>query len=232
MPESVGSAFSPFMSAVLGLALLASPFVALPMPAHGEPTLIALAADQARRRTYCFSTRCNDEEWRRVLSPSKNAADIYQKARRRPPALPGSRRVVGLRAPARSRESRANYSNRWRIGTHYGLKVLRDGPTQLGLQFGAGYRLAPLRDDGVRVPGPVFRGELNLGQDLGTRARWTQRIFFETGQGESFVKQSLGLDVELWPAWTLETDYVIRHNSTGASGSETAESWLGIRRRF
>ena len=60
-----------------------------------------------------------------------------------------------------------------------------------------------------------------------------ERLEFETGRrGDTFVKQKVALDVNLWPDWTLETDFSIRHDSNGGGGSETAESSLELRRRF
>ena len=129
------------------------------------------------------------------------------------------------------RDAAAHHADHFRVGTTYGYDALRDGDTRLGLNFGAGYRLAPLHDDGVRRAGPVFRGELRVGQRLGERAKWTQRIQVEAGRDDTFVKQSIGLDVALWPEWTLETDAVIRHRPD-ADALRTAEGWLGIRRRF
>ncbi|KRD77119.1 MULTISPECIES: DUF481 domain-containing protein [unclassified Lysobacter] len=224
------------MSGLFGLALLGGPLLTLPtLPVSGDPTLMALASDPAQMRLYCFSTRCGDEEWRLALAPPPSQArDLAAPATpsRRPLRLPGSQRYIGLSAPAAARESRGAYSNDFRIGTRYGLQVLRDGPTQLGLQFGAGYRLAPLYDDGINRPGAVMRGELNFGQKIGDRARWTQRVFVESGRGDTFVKQSVRLDVALWPDWTLETDFAIRHDSNGGGGSESAESSIELRRRF
>ncbi|AWV06161.1 DUF481 domain-containing protein [Marilutibacter maris] len=217
------------MSAVLGLALF-SPFLTLPSPVLGEPAVIEQTLDQARRRGSCLSLRCNDAEWR-LASDGRlhgRATDWRSAA----PGLRSQRRWVRLSAPARAREHRDNYSNRWRIGTLYGVQLMRDGPVQLGVEFGAGYRLAPRSDDGIGQPGPVFRGAIDFGREFGERTRLSQHVMFETGNGQAFVKQSLGLDIDLWPEWTLETDYVIRHRTYGASGSETAESWLGIRRRF
>lgn len=224
------------MSAWLGLALLGSPFVTLPMPVAGDPTLMALASDPAQMRLYCFSTRCGDEEWRLALAPppppTRALSGMPRAPRARAPALPGNRRYIGLNAPATPRESRGSYSNDFRIGTRYGVQALRDGPTQLGLQFGAGYRLAPLYDDGINRPGAVMRGEVNFGQRIGDRAQWRQRVFVESGRGFTFVKQSVQLDVQLWPDWTLETDFAIRHDSEGGGGSESAESSIELRRRF
>ncbi|WP_057922698.1 DUF481 domain-containing protein [Lysobacter capsici] len=224
------------MLGAIGLALLGAPLVTLPTPAFGgDPILIAIASDPAQMRLYCFSTRCGDEEWklamaRRQRAPEIDPADL-------PPLrkveLPGQQRVIGgVSAPATSRESRSMYSNDYRIGTRYGVQAVRDGPTQIGLQFGAGYRLAPLYDDGINRPGAVFRGELNLGQRIGDRARFTQSVQVESGRGDTFVKQSVRLDVEVWQNWKLETDFAIRHDNNGGGGSESAESSIELIRRF
>lgn len=216
------------MSGALALALLTGPFVTLPTPVFGgEPALMALARDPANMRLRCWSTRCGDAEWRKD-APSLATAE------RTPLALPGSRARARLRAPATRRDATAHYANHWRVGSSYRYQAVRDGVTQLGVDIGAGYRITPLHDDGVQGAGPVFRGELRVGQRLGERVLWTQRVQLEAGNtGTFFVKQSLGVDVQVWPHWLLESDAVIRHDNTrGASGLETAEAWLGIRRRF
>ncbi|MGN7920211.1 MULTISPECIES: DUF481 domain-containing protein [Lysobacter] len=224
------------MLGAIGLALLGAPLVTLPTPAFGgDPTLIAIASDPAQMRLYCFSTRCGDEEWRLATSGRAKGPEIdpLDLPPLRTVLLPGSQRHVGgVRAPATSRTSRAMYSNDYRIGTRYGVQALRDGPTQVGLSFGAGYRLAPLHDDGINRPGTVFRGEVSIGQRIGDRARWSQRVQFESGHGDTFVKQSMRLDVDLWPYWKLETDFAIRHDSNGGGGSESAESSIELIRRF
>lgn len=217
------------MFGAVGLALLTGPFVSIPTPVYGgEPALVALASDPANLRLPCYSTQCRDGGWGIA---GYGATPRLETAPRRPVSLPGSRSHVPLSAPASRRDASNHYADHFRVGTTYGYEALRDGDTRLGLNFGAGYRLAPLHDDGVRSTGPVFRGELRVGQRLGERAQWTQRIQFEAGRDDTFVKQSIGLDVALWPEWTLETDAVIRHRPN-ADASQTAEGWLGIRRRF
>lgn len=219
------------MLGILGLVLLTSPFITLPLPAvEGDPALMALGSDPAQLRLFCYSTRCGDEEWQRGAPTA--AQLVFDDKRRARPTLPGSQPWIGLSAPAQPRDAKANYSNDWRIGTRYQVQAMRDGPTQLGVQLGAGYRLAPLYDDGIDRPGPVLRGELDFGQQIGDRAKWNQRIQFETGQGTTFVKQTFGLDVSLWPSWTLETDFQIRHTESGVTGTESAESSMQLRRRF
>ena len=209
-----------------GFLAIVSPFLTTPLPVQQAVPVAAIEIDPIwYRRTDCLRVRCGDEEWRRQLEPLPLAT-------RQKPRLPGVRTARPLSAPARARDSRAAYSNDWRIGTRYGLQLVRERDTQVGVEFGAGYRFAPLYDDGVSAPGPVFRGGIQLGQRLGEWAQWKQRVQFETGNGQRFVKQMLGLDVELPSDWELETDYVIRYDSRGASGTDTAEAWLGVRRQF
>ena len=207
-------------------------FATLTLPALllAEPSLAAVAAQAPQLPARCRSLRCGDEEWRARLPYAPPSAPAPKPAASR---LPGGRRAVALHAPASRRDSVASYSNRWRVGTRYGVQALRDGNTKLGLSVGAAYRISPLHDDGVGVAGPVLRGELDLRQRLGERATWPQRVQWETAPGgEVFVKQSIALDVSLWENWMLETDYVVRHHHDGPSGPETAEGWLGLRRRF
>ncbi len=218
------------MSLLLGLAL--SPFLASPIGAYGKPELLAEVMDLRWRRTRCLSLRCNDEEWRQELAAPLPLADDRARldGRATRPSYRPARRH--LHARAHTRQSTDNYSNKWRVGTRHDMEVLRDGPNRLALEVGAAWRLAPRSDDGIGLPGPVFRGAIDFGRRFGDRTHVSQRLIWETGQGQTFVKQSLGVDVELWPDWTLESDYVIRHRTRGASGTETAEGWFGIRRAF
>lgn len=218
------------MLGALGLALLAGPFVTLPATATAEPApeVAALGADPARMRLWCYSLRCGDEEWRPVRGP----ASLQFATETGAGPLPGSEPWIGLSAPATPRDSRASYANDWRIGTRYGVQALRDGPARIAVQVGAGYRMAPLGDDGIHLPGPVMRGALDFGYRFGERAHWNQLIQWETGQGQTFVKQSVGLNVALWPDWMLETDFAIRHDEMGRSGLESAESSVQLHRRF
>lgn len=217
------------MSAALGLALMAGPFLTLPASALVEPAphVAQLGSDPAHMRLWCYSLRCGDEEWHAPKLERPRFASVRVAG-----PLPGSGSWIGLRAPATPRESHASYANDWRVGARYGVQALRDGPARVAVQLGAGYRLAPLGDDGIHQPGPVVRGALDFGYRFGERVNWNQLIQWEAGQGQTFVKQSIGLDVLLWPDWTLETDFAIHHDEMGRSGLESAESSVQLHRRF
>lgn len=219
------------MPGVLGLVLMAGPFVTLPASTLAEPApqIAHLGSDPARMRLWCYSLRCGNEEWR--AAQHGHATVQFADASTANP-LPGSQPWIGLRAPATPRDSRASYANDWRVGARYGVQALRDGPARVAVQLGAGYRMAALGDDGIHLPGPVLRGALDFGYRFGERVNWNQLIQWETGQGQTFVKQSIGLDVLLWPDWTLETDFAIRHDEAGRSGLESAESSVQLHRRF
>lgn len=221
------------MLGILGLALVSAPFVTLPMPTgYGDPTLVALGSDPARLRLFCYSTRCGDEEWQRARRPSRHGLFDSNAGARGRSGLPGNTPWIGLHVSPQARHTAAAYANDWRIGARYRVQAVSNGPTTLGVQLGAGYRLAPLHDDGIHQPGPMLRGVVEFGHRLTPQAEWSQRIQFETGHGMTFVKQSVGLDVALWPHWELESDFTIRHDEVGRSGTESAESSVRLRRRF
>lgn len=203
---------------VLAHLLLISP----PAVAPAEPVLEAAARMLVEPRMRCLSLSCRGQEWRSPPAPLPLAA---QPART---PLPGAGRAIGLRAPATPRDGTVLYSNDWRIGSRYGVQLVREPGTRLGVQFGAGYRLAPLHDDGTRAPGPVLRSEFSFAHDLGERARWQQRVLVESGRGDVFVRQAFALDIDLWPSWTLETDYVVRRDGIGGS----SEGTVRVLRRF
>src|SRR5690606_518685 len=132
--------------------LLQAPLL-LPADAGAAAPAVETAARRlVEPRIHCLSLHCHGHEWR-PHAPLPLADEIRTDETRTAPVLPGSRSAVGLRAPATPRESTVLYSNDWRIGTRHGVQLLRDGDTRLGVQFGAGYRLAPRHDDGTRLPG-------------------------------------------------------------------------------
>jgi hypothetical protein len=204
-------------SALAHLLLISPPSVA---PA--EPVLEAAARLLVEPRTHCLSLQCRGREWHAPPAPLPLATEPVRTP------LPGARHGTRLRAPATPRESSALYSNDWRIGSRYGVQLVREPGTQVGVQFGAGYRLAPRYDDGTRAPGPVLRSELSFARELGERARWRQRVLVESGRGDVFVRQAFALDIDLWPSWTLETDYVVRRDGIGGS----SEGTVRVLRRF
>ncbi|MBB1087170.1 hypothetical protein H4F99_01565 [Lysobacter sp. SG-8] len=216
------------MSLLLGLVL--SPFLATPMPANvSQPRQVAEVVDMGWRRRTCLALRCNDAEWAREVDAARREA-VHADGLSRFRAQ--DRRHARLRASAHRRLSRDNYSNRYRIGSRHGVELLREGESHLVVAFDAAYRLAPRSDDGIGEAGPVFRSSIDFGRRFGERTHWSQKVLVETGQGQTFVKQVFDVNVTLMPNWTLEGDYVIRHRTSGKSGTETAEGWLGVRRRF
>lgn len=206
----------------LHVLLLQAPLLVPADAVEAQPVLDSAARRLVEPRSRCLSLRCRGHEWR------PHAPLAFDAEARTPPTLPGARAAIGLRAPATPRESTVLYSNDWRIGSRHAVQLLRDGDTRLGVQFGAGYRLAPLHDDGTRLPGPVVRSELSFVRELGARAQWRQRVLVESGRGDVFVRQAFALDVELWPAWMLETGYVLRRDAGGGSG----EGSIRVLRRF
>ena len=75
---------------------------------------------------------------------------------------------------------------------------------------------------------------MQLSQSLGERARLTQQVQVETGRSNTFVRQTIGVDVTLKPQWTLRSDVEMRHDTAanGGSGETDTEGSVKVRYAF
>jgi hypothetical protein len=226
------------MPAVWWLAFAGLPIFQQPLPeSPAEPAAIAVAAGRAELRTPCYALACKDAEW---SGPSR-----YVRLRR--PATPGTipqlqpLRVAAIAArryplysPAKRRDWHAAYGSKSRFDARYGFEAIRTPDTTLKVEMGTGYRLQPYADFGTAVPGPIARGNLALSQNLGDRARLTQRVEFETGRENTTLRQTLGVDLELRPQWLLRSSYELRHDTfaNGGEGVTDTEGSLQLQYRF
>jgi uncharacterized protein len=138
-----------------------------------------------------------------------------------PAPLPqlASRRYIGLRSPATRRDWYYNTGRRDRIATTYGYEALRSPDARVQVEVGTGYRMLPYVDYGTAVPGPIARGSLLYTQRFGERAFLQQRVQIETGRENTFVRQTIGFDLQLMPQWSLRSDFELRHNTAGNGGN-------------
>ena len=97
-----------------------------------------------------------------------------------------------------------------------------------------GYRLQPYVDYGTAAVGPIARGGLQLSQSFGERTRLTQQVQVETGRANTFVRQTIGVDVALDPKWSLRSDVEMRHDSAadGGNGETDTEGSVKVRYAF
>ncbi len=210
------------MLAAWWFAVLGPPVFALPLPqAADRPSVLAVAGADDRLRRPCRSLRCLRDGW--DLPPALAVtATAAPSPFSRPQALPGPL-SHGLHAPASGRDWIASEGHDWRVGTRYGFEPIRQPQTQLKVEVGGGYRLQPFVDDGTAASGPVARGHVELVQQLGQRASLRQQLRVESGRNDTYVRNSVALDIQLQPRWLLRSRLEARHDSatsdTAATGS-------------
>ena len=197
------------------LAVAGMPVFFQPFPQAADHTAtIALASGRIGWRSPCLSLRCPGHEWRRP-SAAETFAHREDPATATEPLLPGALPfgMPALSAPVSAQVWSSNYVNDLGIGTSFGLNPLRTPDTDVRMSFGPALRLQPYVDDGTARPGPVARLQVRISQKLGDRVRLTQRASIENGVANTFVRNSIGLDVFLHPQWLLDSDLETTHDS-------------------
>ncbi|MEP6633997.1 MAG: DUF481 domain-containing protein [Luteimonas sp.] len=200
-----------------------------PLPdAPNETAAVAIATGQVSLRTPCFSLVCPDAEW---LPPTR-----YTQLQR--PIVPGAlphlrpsrpsplatRSYTHLNSPANRRTWVANDGSDWRIDTRYGVEAIRTPETNLRFEVATGYRLQPYVDYGTDAVGPIARGGVTLSQNIGERTRLTQQVQIETGRRNTFVRQTIGVDLTLRPQWTLRSDIETHHDTAADDGNGATDT--------
>ena len=211
------------MPAVWWLALAGLPIFQQPLPeSPGEPAMFAITAEHVSLRAPCYRLVCPDAEW---LAPTPyttlwkpkvpGTRSQLRPARTSPLA---SRRYTSLYAPATQHEWFDSKASDSKINTTFGMDAIRRPGTDLQLQFGTGYRLQPYADYGTAAIGPIASGGLRLSQRFGERAQLNQQVRVETGRHNTFVRQTIGVDINLQPKWTLQSRVEMNHDSAGDGG--------------
>jgi hypothetical protein len=222
------------------LAVAGLPVFIQPLPeAPDRPAAVALASGQVSLRLPCYSLVCADAEWMRPLAVRASlqrgdAPGSYDRIAPAPLPQLASRRFIGLRSPASRRAWFYNTGRNDRIATTYGFEAVRSEDTRLAVELGTGYRLQPYVDYGTASQGPIARGSVQFWQRFGERAQLQQRVLVETGRVNTFVRQTIGLDLQLKPQWTLHSDFEMRHNTAGngGAGATDTEAALSVRYTF
>lgn len=111
-----------------------------------------------------------------------------------------------------------------RVGLQYGTQMVKTGQTSVSLLMEPAYRLQGGVDDGVQNTGPVLRGQIAWSHALGANASVSQTARLEVGQGGAYLRNSLSLDVRLWPQWTLGAGVETRHDSGLSARNQTDTS--------
>lgn len=215
------------------LALAGLPVFFQPFPqAADQAAVVAVASGRVGLHAPCLRLRCPGYEWQR---PSTAVHYRRHPARAPDPRLPGSLPAgeQALSAPFSARRWSSDYFNDLGFGTALGLNPFRTPDTDVRLSFGPALRIQPYVDDGTARRGLVARGQVGLDRRLGDRAWLTQRISFEKGPTNTFLRNSLGVDVFLHPQWVLDSDIETIHDSVAdGSGITDTSGSLNLRYSF
>lgn len=219
------------------LAVIGLPVFMQPLPeAPDIPAAMAVASGQVSLRQPCLQLRCPGREWqadapRRVVAQTTAPGAVTTIAPLRLPQL-ATRRYIGLHSPASRRDRFYSTGGDALVATRYGLEAVRGPDTQVQLEFGTGYRLQPYADYGTAAQGPVASGQLRLSQRLGERAALSQQVRVERGRENAFVRQTIGLDLQLDPQWSLLGDVELRHDTAGDGGEGHTDREGSVRLRY
>ena len=213
---------------VAGLPVFQQPFAAVPE----QPAAIALAAGEGSLRRPCLRLMCVGAEW----EPPAPATTYAYRGDEQPvvrTVLPGEARPGVRRLPAPGhRDWMAPYAGLDRVGARYGTTVVDKPSTGVDIEIGTGYRWQPYADNGGADTGLVARGRLELRQKIGERARLRQQTRVETGRQNTYVRNSLGVEVELKPQWNLSSDVEVRHDTAAKGGSGRTDTEGNVRLRY
>ncbi|WP_024891822.1 DUF481 domain-containing protein [Luteimonas huabeiensis] len=219
------------------LAVVGLPVFTQPLPDALKPAPIALVLGEVSLRAPCYRLVCRDAEWTGQrpralpLPPPPGAAANVRRKQAATQRL-AYRRLIDLYTPAAARDRVIAYARNWRVDTTYRLDAVREQDTSLQVELGTGYRIEPYTDYGTAVPGVVARGGFSLRQRFGDKALWNQRVLFETGRENTYVRQTIGLDVYLLDNWTLHSSLEMWHDTAADGGQGRTERSGEVRLRY
>jgi putative salt-induced outer membrane protein len=90
-------------------------------------------------------------------------------------------------------------------------------------QLGLGYREAEVRLTGEQEDGVIVRGALNFDHKLTDTTKVYDRFLVEAGSDNTFVQNSLGLEVKINESFALGLDYSVRHNTDVLPGIDKTD---------
>ena len=203
------------------LAVIGLPVFLQPLPeAPDQPAAMAVASGRVSLRQPCLRLVCPDAEWqqaRRTLAPTTAPGVVDEIRPRRLPRL-ATRRFIGLHSPASRRDWFHSSGGAALVDARYGMEAVRNPQTRVQLELGTGYRLQPYANYGTAAQGPVAMGQLRLSQRLGDFGSLNQQVRLERGRENAYLRQTIGLDLELAPQWSLLGDFELRHDTAGNGG--------------
>lgn len=109
----------------------------------------------------------------------------------------------------------------------YGHRVVASDVLNLDLEFGLGGRhLIPL--EGEREDEPIVRGAANLGWQVNPTVRLSERLFFESGEENTYTESETGLRLKINSRMATKFSYTVRHNSDVPEGWENTDTTTAV----
>lgn len=220
------------------LAVVGLPVFMQPLPeAPDQPAALAVASGRVSLRQPCLRLVCADAEWQQASRASRTLA---------PPQVPGAfevirsqrlprlatRRFIGLHSPASRRDWFDSSGGAALVDARYGMEAVRNAQTRVQLELGTGYRLQPYANYGTAAEGPVAMGQLRLSQRLGELGSLNQQVRVERGRENAYLRQTIGVDLDLAPQWSLLGDFELRHDTAGNGGQGHTDREGSVRLRY
>jgi putative salt-induced outer membrane protein len=131
------------------------------------------------------------------------------------------------------------YRNQTVAGLGYGIYAIKEEPTTLLFEFGAGYRRSQPQDVLTFVPTPapgrlvrtsfdkegdgILRGRMDFNHKLTETTVIYDTFLIEAGSDNKFMQNDLGLAVKISDAFAVKTGFQIRHNSDVAAPSKKTD---------
>lgn len=220
------------------LAMFGLPVYIQPLPeAPDQPAALAVASGQVSLRQPCLRLVCADAEWQqasrvaRTLAPTAAPGVVEPIRAQRLPRL-ATRRYIGLYSPASRRDWFHSSGGAALVDARYGMEAVRNPQTKVQLELGTGYRLQPYANYGTAAQGPVAMGQLRLSQRLGELGSLNQQVRLERGRENAYLRQTIGVDLELAPQWSLLGDFELRHDTAGNGGQGHTDREGSVRLRY
>lgn len=105
----------------------------------------------------------------------------------------------------------------------YGYRFIATDTTKFEGQVGPGVRRAELRTTGGLQEDIIARGALNYEHMLTATTLIYDRFLVESGSGNTFLQNALGIEVKIAERFALGLDYSVRHNTDVLPGTEETD---------
>lgn len=118
----------------------------------------------------------------------------------------------------------ASYEWQWTAAVGYGYEAIKNDKMHLTFEIGPGYRWS--KEQGVRVfdNSAIVRGWSDFGWKLTDTTSLFNTLLIESGSDNTFVKDDVGLQVQMSKALALKAGWEIRNNSDVQPGTHKTDT--------